>query len=40
MIFTDATPPIRLAHMMRDESVQLFVADTDAGHANVTALRQ
>jgi DeoR family glycerol-3-phosphate regulon repressor len=40
MIFTDATPPIRLAHMMRDESVQLFVADTNAGHANVTALRQ
>jgi DeoR family glycerol-3-phosphate regulon repressor len=38
MVFTDAPPPARLARLMRENEVQLFVA-TDAEVSNVTALR-
>lgn len=41
MIFTDAAPPTRLAHMMRDAGVQLFVSnDENTTDSKVTALRR
>lgn len=39
MVFTDAAPPARLARLMRDNDVQLFVA-ADGPASNVTALRR
>ena len=39
MVFTDAPPPAGVARMIRDEGVQLFVADSDTNRTNIAALR-
>lgn len=40
MVFTDAPPPSRLARLMRDAEVRLFVAGGDEAGDKVTALRR
>src|SRR3546814_6746460 len=41
MVFTDAAAPARLTRTMRDNGVQLFVAETEAepDSSNITALQ-
>ncbi|GAB4354311.1 MAG: DeoR/GlpR family transcriptional regulator [Kiloniellaceae bacterium] len=40
MVFTDAQPPARLARLMRDSDVRLFVAGEDDDGGKVTQLRR